>query len=83
MFKLTKVAREAILPVRATHLSAGVDMFFPHDISILPGETVRADLLIRALLPPQHFGLLMMRSGTGLRQTAILLGQVIGESKDE
>ena len=58
-----KLAREAILPSRATPFSAGYDFYACGSVTIEPGQTVAITTGITAYMPGDEVLLLFIRSG--------------------
>ena len=49
-------------PARGTPTSAGIDIFMPESVELLPREKGTVDLGVASQLPPDVCGLLVLRS---------------------
>ena len=66
-----------ILPKRATHGSAGYDLYTPVGFTIQPGESVIIDLKIKLQIPEGYYGKIESRSGFGFRHGLVAFGGII------
>lgn len=66
---IKKINSDAILPIRATSSSAGLDLCacIEKDIKINPGETVKVNTGVAIALPDNTVGLIFGRSGLGIK----------------
>ena len=65
--EVAKLRENAILPVRATPNSAGMDLFATETVTLYPGERRLIGTGIAIALAPWHVGLVCPRSGMALR----------------
>ena len=66
-----------IPPKRATHGSAGYDLYTPVGFTIQPGESVIIDLKIKLRIPGGYYGKIESRSGLGFRHGLMAFGGII------
>ena len=71
--KIVKVREEAILPTRATHGDAGLDLYAAEGAHIGPGERWQVGTGIAIEIPEGHAGLVVPRSGMALRHGIALV----------
>ncbi len=67
----------AILPTRASEISAGIDLYSPIDSTIPPQESIVLDIQRGIQLPHGTYGRIAARSGLAARHQIDILGGVI------
>ncbi len=72
--KVFKVHSGALLPVRSTPMSAGLDLFCCNDGVIVPRTRAAINIGIRISLPINTFGRIAPRSGLALSQCIDIAG---------
>ena len=77
--KIKKLSENATLPMRATPLSAGADLYActDSDITLNPGERILVPTGIAAAIPNGHGGFVFPRSGTASKY-GITLSNCVG-----
>lgn len=60
-------AGDVIIPRRSTKLSAGYDVFAPHDIDLMPNEYIKIDTGLKAYMQPGEVLLALPRSSLGFK----------------
>lgn len=74
---ITKTYDNIEIPQRATMGSAGYDFVLPYTVSLKPGSSVVVSTGIKCKLPPEHFLMIVPRSGLGFKY-GIRLSNTIG-----
>jgi dUTP pyrophosphatase len=74
---VTKLVSTANLPVRASHGSAGYDLFSTDNYVVLPGRRVVVSTGISIQLPPNTYGRIAPRSGLAVKHGLDTLAGVI------
>jgi dUTP pyrophosphatase len=74
--EFTKLASGATFPARATPHSAGFDLYLFEDVSVEPGEVVKARTGISVLLPEGHYGRVAPRSGLSTKGVCVAAGVI-------
>ena len=64
------------LPVRGTPQSAGYDFFCPHDVLVLPHNTVKIVTGIKAYMQPGEVLMIFPRSSYGIQKGLVLANTV-------
>ena len=57
----------AYMPTRAHSMDAGLDLYSPVDLSIMPGDSVVIDTGVHVELPPGSVGFLKSKSGLNVK----------------
>lgn len=65
--EIKRVSPEAVLPTRAHHDDAGMDLYSLEDVQLEPGQVKVIRTGIALALPPQHVGLVADRSSMAKR----------------
>ena len=68
---------EAVLPTRGSALAAGLDIYALEDLTIQPGERVRARTGLAVAIPEGYYGRLAPRSGLATQKGLDTLAGVI------
>jgi dUTP pyrophosphatase len=73
--EIARLKENAILPVRATPNSAGLDLFSTETVTIDPGKRCLIGTGIAMALAPWHVGFICPRSGMALRDGITILNR--------
>lgn len=71
-----KIDENAVIPQRATELSAGYDLHALCDVNILPKESARIQTGVYHVIPKDLVGLLFLRSGWAYKNRVIIPNSV-------
>ncbi len=74
--KVKKLNENATIPTRNHFDDAGLDLYSPFDIDLVPGEGETIELGIAIALPPNTVGLIVDRSSMGKRGIKVMGGVV-------
>lgn len=66
ILKVMKNHPLAVIPTRATPMSAGLDLYSAYNYYISPGKQVLINTEIKLEIPPGHYGRVASRSGLAL-----------------
>ena len=81
MLSFTKTAVHPFLPTRhAPALQGGYNVFMPHQIRLLPGQTVVVDFMLSVQLPEGYTGELRLKNTA---KKIILHSTPLGERDDD
>jgi len=72
-----KMNENGIIPTYASLGSAGMDLYLPEDVTILPEQTQRIDLQVAVQMPSHLYGRIATRSGIGCLHPSVVISGVI------